>query len=603
VYKFKLKALDKEVLINGDKSILEVFNEEDMAIYAPCGGKGTCGKCKVKVSGKVNSLTDEERKLLTSQEIGNGIRLACKTYAEGEIAVQLVEDKLVNDAKGKLRSEMYYGADPLIYRRTEKLTAPTLESGETVIDTVREAIGDLELDLNIIREISHKIDYTEEGSFVVYDNKVIDMAFGKRNNRLYGIAVDIGTTTVVCYLMDMLQGKQIGVSSMQNPQVGYGADVISRILYTIEDPGGLKILRSRIIKGIDLLIREVCEKTAVHKQDIYMGVFVGNTTMAHLFWGFNCSSLSRLPFNAVTQDMIVESSRNIGIQNMNQNGRIVFLPGIAGFVGADTVGAMIAAELINCSENSLLVDLGTNGEIVLSTPKGRYACSTAAGPAFEGARIKYGMQAFPGAIDHAAVADDIEISTIENQPAKGICGSGLIDIVSVLLEAGVISEDGKIAEPEGQRNKKLAERIVKSGKTKEFLIVNGSHENNLSRITLTQKDIRELQLAKGAIRAGIDILLNVSGLTVDNVDRLLLAGAFGNFINKESALRIGLFPELHPDKIIPLGNAAGEGAKKALCSRIILRETAQHYARTTKHIEISSHPDFEKAFMEGMYFR
>ncbi|KUO75697.1 MAG: hypothetical protein APF77_04170 [Clostridia bacterium BRH_c25] len=603
MYKFKSEALDKEISVGGNKSILEVFNQEGRAIYAPCGGKGTCGKCKVKVSGKINPLSDEESKLLTSQEISNGIRLACKTHAEGDIEVQLIEDKLTNGAKGKLGSGIQYAADPLICRKTEKLTAPTLDSGETVIDMLRGVLGAVKLDLNIIREISQKIDYTEEGSFVVWDNKIIDMAFGKTDNQLYGIAVDIGTTTVVCYLMDLRQGRQVGVSSMQNPQVGYGADVISRIQYTIENPEGLEILRTRIIRGIDLLIREVCEKTAVHKQDIYMGVFVGNTTMAHLFWGFDCSSLSRLPFNAVTQDMIVENSQNIGISNMNKNGRVIFLPGIAGFVGADTVGAMIAAELVNYDENSLLVDLGTNGEIVLSTSRGRYACSTAAGPAFEGARIKYGMQAFPGAIDHGAVEEDLEYTTIGDQPPRGICGSGLIDIVSGLLEAGVISEDGKIAEPEELKSSKLAGRIMKSGRTKEILIVDESLENNQSRITLTQKDIRELQLAKGAIRAGIDILLKVSGLTVDNVDRLLLAGAFGNFVNRESALKIGLFPDFHPDKIIPLGNAAGEGAKKALCSRAVLKEIALHYAQTTKHIEISSHPDFEKAFMEGMYFR
>ncbi|WP_246637714.1 ASKHA domain-containing protein [Crassaminicella profunda] len=598
-----LKDCKKAVYINSEETVLEALNKEGILVYAPCGGKGDCGKCKIKIKGQISPITKEERKILTKEEIYKGIRLACKTYLYGQAEAEILEEQFTNESKGKLGAKRIYAIDNHIVKKVVQLDSPTFENGYTMADAIKKKLGNVHIGLKIMRYLSHHIDYTKDTTFTLYKDELIDIEYEDTRDQIYGIAIDIGTTTVVCYLIDLVKGVSIEVSSMQNPQVGYGADVISRINYTLENKDGLEILNKRIIHGIDELIHKVMEKTKIEKRHIYECVLVANTTMTHLFLGLDASSLSRVPFNAVTKEIIIEDAEQIGIKNINTKGKVVFLPGIAGFVGADTVGAMIAANLINNKDIKLLIDLGTNGEIVLSTPKGNYACSTAAGPAFEGAKIKYGMQAFSGAINQVEITDDLYYTTIDQKPAKGICGSGLIDIVSELLRVGIIREDGKIVDTEDLENEKLARRIIKNGSQKEVIIAYENETQKDGYIAITQKDIREIQLAKGAIRGGINILLKVAKVKINDIDKILLAGTFGNFINKESARRIGVFPNVSMDKIISIGNAAGEGAITALCNQTVIQEQAEVYSSTTKHIEISNHPDFQDEFLEGMYLK
>lgn len=602
--RINIPQLDKVIKTDQTQhSLLDLFNQEGILIYSPCGGQGTCGKCKVRISGNANDITDEEKNFLSDEEIHKGIRLACKTYVSGEVEVYLLEDNIKNDAKKRIETNKQYRVNSPLTKKITKLDMPTLENSYAMVDCIKNRLGKIKIDISLLKALSQKIAYSKEATFTLYDDELIDVEYKDTCNQKYGVAIDIGTTTVACYLVDLNKGIQMDVSSIQNPQAAYGADVISRINYTIEYEDGLKILSGKIQKAIDELIYTVAFQANVDTRYIYECVLVGNTTMYHLFWGIHPKSLSQLPFNAVTNEMIIKDAELVGLRNMNPRGKILFLPSIGGFVGSDTVGAMIGADMVHQPDNLLLIDLGTNGEIVLATQNGRYACSTAAGPAFEGAKIKYGMQAFRGAINAVKIEEDLCYTTIEDDPARGICGSGLIDVISEFLRVGLIEENGKILDPECIENEKLARRIIKNVRSKEVVIAYEEETENHEAIVITQKDIRELQLAKGAIKAGINILLKVANLKFENIDKILLAGAFGNFINKESARRIGIFPNIPLDKIISLGNAAGEGAKRVLCDQGMIETQANVYATTTKHIEISTHPDFQQEFLEGMYLR
>lgn len=587
-------------------SLLEILNRHEFEIYAPCGGNGICGKCKVKVNGDVNCLTDEERKYLSHDEINEGIRLACKTYLNSEGEIDLIENNEVNNSKEYIKTRKQYNINSPISKVVVKPELPSLKHSSSIIECILAKIPDCNVDvgLDILKLISGTVDCSKEVTATLYGSELIDVENRNTEKTKYGVAIDIGTTTIACYMIDLNTGRQIGIQSLQNPQTGYGADVISRINYCIENKDGLKTLNKTIKNGINTIIKKVCEKVKVDAKHIYECILVGNTVMNHLFLELNPVSLSVLPFNPVTKKMITLNARSADIDSINPNGKVIFLPSIGGFVGSDIIGGMIAVDLKNTEGNTLLIDLGTNGEIVLSTPKEILACSTAAGPAFEGARIKNGMQAFNGAINSAGIKDnDIHYTTINNQPPKGICGSGLIDIISTFLKAGIISESGNIVDPEKISNKRLSRRIVVNDGIKEVIIAYENETDNKIAIAVTQKDIREIQLSKSAIKSGINILLKLAEIKYNEINKILLAGAFGNFIDKEHAHGIGLFPDVSLDKVISIGNAAGEGAKMVLCNKNIINDDIEYYTSNTRHIEISTHPDFQNEFIDGMSFK
>ena len=601
-----IPKLNKTITAEKTFSLLEILNKEELMTYAPCGGRGICGKCKIKISGDISSLSAEEKEILSIAEIGDGIRLSCKTYVNTEAVVELIDNSMVNNSKKYIKTVKLYKVFSNISKTVIKPELPSLKHSLSIAECISTKVNDnnIDISLDLLKQISDTIDCSKEVTLILYCNELIDIENGNTETTEYGIAIDIGTTTIACYLIDLNTGIQLGVQSLQNPQTGYGADVISRINYCIENPDGLKTLNKLIKKAIETVIKKVSIKANIDTKYIYECILVGNTAMNHLFLGLNPISLSVLPFNPVTRKIITQNARSAGIKCINPNGKVVFLPNIGGFVGSDIIGGMVAADLINTTGNMLLIDLGTNGEIVVSTSKEKFACSTAAGPAFEGARIKNGMQAFSGAINSAGFDDnDIYYTTIDNQKPKGICGSGLIDIISIFLKTGIINESGKIIDPENISNKKLSSRIIIDGRNREVIIAFEDKTAHNTAITVTQKDIREIQLAKGAVRSGINILLKLAGIKYNELDKVLLTGAFGNFINKENAHGIGLFPNVPLDKVISFGNAAGEGAKMVLCDKNIISVDIENYMSKTKHVEISTHPDFQDEFMNGMYFK
>lgn len=474
--------------------ILSLLQNLNLSPNAPCGGNGTCGKCKV---------------ILDGQEV-----LSCQT--------ELVQDCTVAIPQQEKTDILTTG-----------LSAKAQPDGK---------------------------------------NK-------------YVLAFDIGTTTVVAYLMDGTDGTLLATDSMLNPQTAFGADVISRIQYVMDTKSDR--LQVEIRTGLRTLTERICKKAALDPKEINLACIVGNTAMHHLFLGIDPTSLTVPPYMpTVFREMEIPGGDILPIA---ETGTIRILPNIAGFVGADTVACLVATEFDKREDLTLMIDIGTNGEMVLGNKNRWIACSTAAGPAFEGMKIHNGMRGAKGAIDHVKWnGKSLEVSIIGGGEAVGICGSGLLDAVKALLEAGVISETGRMDTDEGEE-----ERWTK---------VDGLDAYILSgNVVLTQKDVREVQLAKAAIRAGIELLAQKLGVQTDDIQHVLLAGAFGNYLSPESACTIGMIPPQLLSRIEPIGNAAGEGAKLCAVSEKTFTY-ADMLAEKAEFLELASMPEFQDCYVDQLAF-
>ncbi len=411
-----------------------------------------------------------------------------------------------------------------------------------------------------------------------------------------GAAFDIGTTTVVAYLLDLDRHRLIDNISFLNPQITYGDDVISRISYSSSE-GGLLRLQKVLVDEMNQRLEEMASRNGLGAKDIYQMTIVGNTVMEHLLAGVSPESIGVSPYKPNFLSLPPQKADSLGLK-IHPEGQIKFLPNVAGYVGADIVSGVSVTGIADSPAVRLFVDTGTNNEIVLGSSEAIYCCATAAGPAFEGARIGSGMRAAPGAIEKVFRDEDrLVVETIEDAPARGICGSGLVDVVAVLLEDGIIDRKGRMVYPEKCDDPWIRERMDRGHDgILRILLAEGDKP-----VYITQKDIREVQLALGAVKVGIEVLLEKAGLTLDGIDEVLLAGAFGNYIDQESAVRMGLLPPVPLQKIRGARNAAGRGAVAALASASFW-EKAHSVARKMHYIELSALEDFQKRFMKAMLF-
>ncbi len=410
----------------------------------------------------------------------------------------------------------------------------------------------------------------------------------------YGVAFDIGTTTVVGLIWDLQDHKLLGISSRSNPQSAYGQDVISRIAFCMEDAGGLNVLNRLMIDCLNEMIH--CLTKDLPGKKLEAVVAVGNTTMCHFLLSKDPSTLARSPFQPAYSGSVNVNAKDAGIK-ASSDARLWVLPGIAGYVGADITAGIMATDLLKTKGTTLYIDIGTNGEIVVASDGMITACSTAAGPAFEGACICCGMRATTGAVEKVEITDsDVLCRVISDAQPCGICGSGLIDAVAQMLNRGIINYTGRMLKPE-EASEQLPSFLAKRIRISE----NGPEFSLTEHVFISQQDVREVQLAKGAILAGATLLLAEVGKRPDELDAILIAGAFGNYIDKVSALKIGLFPPVEHEKITSVGNAAGVGACMALLSKdsAILAESIPPSVR---HINLSTHPDFEHCYARSMHF-
>jgi uncharacterized 2Fe-2S/4Fe-4S cluster protein (DUF4445 family) len=420
---------------------------------------------------------------------------------------------------------------------------------------------------------------------------------------LLGMAFDIGTTTLVGYLIDLQSGKELSHAARLNPQVQYGDDVVSRLTYVYHEPSGLRTLQHAVVRGMNEIIAEACQTAGVDPHHIFEVVAVGNTTMLHFLLGVNTNSIAVAPYVPVFTDLLSVEARQIGLR-VNPSALLTTLPCVAGYVGADTVAVALTHLHQPDGETVLALDIGTNGEVVLRHGGKYYCTSAAAGPAFEGGRIYQGIRAETGAVSQISVQSNgenhwLHVTTIGGGLPKGICGSGLIDAAACLLDIGAVNEAGRMNNDDG--GVWWSSHLTMLCEQKAFQLVVPEASGTPEGVILTQKDVRELQLAKGSIRAVMEVLLQEAGITWGDVQRLLVAGAFGMYVNLRSAQRIGLLPPIPLERIEPVGNAAGAGAKIALRS-VRERKRAQWLAQQMKHVVMTGNPQYQEAYMDHLGF-
>src|SRR4030042_5646118 len=606
----------KNIKVNKGTTILEALERAGINIDTPCGGKGTCGKCKILVTKGINAITAIEKKLLSEGEIKKGFRLACQAKLFQDSIVEIpLEIKLdfkrvfSSNSKGDIhRTKNNFSIESNLKKVFLDLEEPSLDDQRSDWERIKDGLSSKKIEnisnLKTSVEILKKIPVLmREANFkitvILYNNEIIDIENGETTTSNYGIAFDIGTTTVAGYLIDLESGEELFAVAKTNPQIIHGDDVISRIGFAEQSKGGLEKLQKEIVVTLNEIIRETTQKAEIDKSNIYQTIIVGNTCMHHLFLGLNPINLAPSPYIPVIKEILNLKVKDIPGLSLNPTANIYMLPNISAFVGADILAGILSTSMWRQDKTVLFVDLGTNGEVVLGSKGELWACSTAAGPAFEGSRISSGMRAAEGAIDKVKIENESVIyKVIEDGKVRGICGSGLIDLIAELLKLGLINKSGKLIDREEgnfELSEEIKKRITKEKEGNRFLLAKSDETIVGKPIYLTQKDIREVQLAKAAVYAGIKILLKEVNIPPEDIQEILLAGAFGNFIDKKSAVRIGLIPNLPLKKIESVGNAAGRGAEITLCSNK-LRELSQEISKKVKYIELSSRPDFQEEF-------
>ncbi|MCX7708558.1 MAG: ASKHA domain-containing protein [Clostridia bacterium] len=596
------KGKIKELKAEEGTNLLRFLNKHSEEVASPCGGKGTCGKCRVRVEGLSGEPQGKEKKLLGSSWISKGYRLAC--YQEVNADLDLYLDQKEEKAKIITASkERKIKIEPVIIKETIQLAAPDIHDQISDLERVKNA-GEFKtgLSLELIRQLPDTLRKENFRVTLVYlDNKLISVEAGDTTAKNLGLAIDIGTTTIAAYLLDLNTGKQLGVYSLLNPQRQFGADVLSRISYAVENKKGMEELHKSLIRCVNDIIEYFESTLNIQGKDIYAATFAGNTTMLHFLMKLPVQNISVAPFIPATTEMHKITARELGIK-VNSNGYIYILPAVSAYVGADTVMAVLSSEMYRKEEISLLVDLGTNGEIVLGNNQWMVACSTAAGPAFEGANIRSGIGGVEGAIDKVSVNPVFSYGTIGNKQAVGICGSGIVDAIGGLFTAGVIEGTGRVLSREELKCSRgdIKERLLKLEGMNSF-VLDESVDQQEPAIVLTQRDVRELQNAKAAVAAGIKILAKEANIKLSDIDRVYLAGGFGSCIDIENALIIGLLPSELKGKIESIGNAAGAGAVECLLSAKILKK-AQKIKESIRYIELSSSMEFMDEYVDCMGF-
>jgi len=582
----------REILLPVGENLLIALRKEGLNILSPCNGAGTCGQCRVRFEQGAPTPTDGDRRFLNSQEIQDGWRLSCLHKVEGEAVIYLMTQTGQLDAKSQKDSSLEGGEiDPGIDAHFLQLSPPGQDDQRADLLRLRERLGqELPVPLPVLKRLPSILRDNEFSLTVIMaENEILNLLPNDHSDEIYGVAIDIGTTTIACYLFELVGGRQLAVAAGSNPQSTFGADVISRIGYVREQKKGSEELRRLVVDALNELITRMVREVGIKRDAVYKVTVVGNPTMLHLFLGIDPLAIDHSPYVPVIQNGLTLRAEEAGLA-VFPFARVEILPAVSAYVGSDIVAGILYADMGAKDAIELFLDIGTNGEVVLAVGKKIFACSTAAGPAFEGASISQGMSALDGAIHRGTIEDgELSCSVLGGKEARGICGSGLLDAVAALREIGLIDSSGRLRRTEHP----LSSQIEGEGTKARFLLSDG--------VYLTQKDIREFQLAKGAIRAGIEVMLEHASIGSDDIDRILVGGAFGSSLSSSSLLCTGLLPSIDVGRIISLGNSAGQGAKLVLLNR---RNTQhlQQLIKKTNYIELSFIKEFSQKFVTHMQF-
>lgn len=590
----------KEVWVVSGSTIKEALLAASIPLSMPCGGHGRCGKCVVRVTGKV-SLPDEAEKAKLPARMKDA-RLACLAKLEGDAEIMIPHSSRVSIQKIAARGRVSrsYRFDPGIIkvflgkRERRKMKMLLERYGIGIEDIAISMMDPLLTDESLRRDPEWRLGLHSNATVVAAQDEIIGFEAGDTSSECYGLAVDLGTNTVVCSLVDLNTGKELGVTSTVNPQVMHGDDVISRIRFS-KTSGGLEMLQREVVRLINGLASELVEGLAIAPRRIYLCSVVGNTAMQHILMGVSPVDLGRAPYRAKLTRAVETLASRAGIGG-HRDCRLLVPPPIGGFVGGDLVALIVCRALHRSKRPVIAIDLGTNGEIVLAAGGRIAACSTAAGPAFEGERISSGVRAVEGAVEDVRITKNrIDLKTINGSKPIGLCGSGLIAVIAELLRAGVIEPSGRIREPNEIRRAWLADRVIRGVRGREFVIT------NRPGLRLKQGDVREVQLGKAAICAGIKVLATMVGVELHDIHTVLIAGSFGSSLRASSVRGLGLLPPELKGRITVVGNSAIEGAKIFLTSRYARRE-AQEVVDDAEHVELFSRPEFKEEFYASMAF-
>ncbi len=588
---------NKRIMSKRDIKLLDILIKNNEFVESPCGGRGNCGRCKIKhISGELPPITEDEKNFLSDEEISNGIRLACLIKPKSDIKIDVIEQ----EQNHKVLTEGYvpkFNKSPAIWKRIINIEKPTLENPISYEELFKKELGLDEIKWDVLRTLKMK-----SGTFTAVYNKdkLIGLECGDTSDKLYGIAVDIGTTTVVVSLIDLNTGEEIDDEAEINPQKIYGQDVLTRITYVIENGDkGIKDLQGAIVNSLNKMINSICSRKALDKNMIYEMSVAANSTMMHILLGIEPISLGKSPYSQIFSGSKNVPAIDIGLNSMSKFARLNCLPSVSSYIGSDVVAGAYVAKLHSTDKKVLFVDIGTNGEIILSNAGKLVSCSCAAGPALEGMNISCGMRAADGAIEDMKITEDkIILDIIGDKEPSGICGSGILAAVREMKKHKIINERGGIIKPETIEEFDYRQKYITKNGDKRLVKITDEGKN----ILISQGDVRQVQLAKTAILSGFMALVQFMGIKLSELDEVVVAGQFGAHLPVESLVMTGVLPKEVENKIKYIGNSSKTGAYLSLISLGSRREMCE-LAKNIDYIELSVLDGYEKLFVECSRFR
>lgn len=590
------KPMSKSGKCRDDQSLLDCAHQSGVDMVSICGGHGRGNCCKVRVlGGAVSEPTANELKAFSPQELKKGWRLACQTYPRDDLELFVPPGSMTTMQRLQVEGfDIDVAPDSPVQDYNIRLAVPSMSDlradAERILEELKnQRVNCSTIDIETLRNASPLLRaWNWEAKVFVRGNEVV--AIGRQSSRQLGLAVDLGSTKIAAYLMDLGSGKTLAAKGAMNPQFAYGDDIVSRLSFVLEKKGGGKLMQKLVIDELNKLLFELCDEVGTRSNEIVEAVIVGNTAMHHLLLRLPVDQLASAPYVPVVKGAMDIKARDLGL-DIAPGAYVHILSNIAGFVGADHVAMLLSTKETWQKESLVLaVDIGTNSEVSLIDRGEITSVSCASGPAFEGAEIKNGMRAAAGAIERLRISDNIiDYLTIDRVRPIGICGSGVLDAVAQLRLAGIVNKSGRMLNNHP--------RVHDDEALREFIIVE-AEKNESPAITITQKDVRAIQLAKGALRSGIQVLLDARGHSSGEIKKVIIAGAFGSYIDISSAMAIGMLPSLPLNCFEQVGNAAGMGAKLALVSRN-KRVEAQDIASKVHYIELAAAPDYVKIFVEA----
>ena len=601
----------RRIRIERGVTLLDAARAAGVEMDATCGARGRCRSCRCKIlSGDVSPATMQDTLQLGHEEVQERFRLGCQTRVVTDCEIMALPPKSEAAHQiltgGSVAGAAGFAIDSGVRKQVVTASPPREEHRQTSdLAQVLKAIDapvDRSVPIAVLRKVPGEL-RKQRGELTVttFNGRIIDVEAGDTAEHAYGMAFDIGTTSIVGTLLHLETGEELAATGSVNPQTVYGGDLMSRIAYAQFDEKKLVALRAKVLNAINGFIKEACRAAGVAREHIYKIVVVGNTCMHHIFLGVDVTFVGLAPYAPAVSDGIVVSASELPLKAA-PNAQVCLLPIVAGFVGADTMACVLATRIYESDEQRALVDIGTNGEVVMGSKVRLMACSAPAGPALEGAQIRHGMRGAMGAVESVRIDGDVHCGVIGSARAIGICGSGLIDACAKMVGAGVMDGTGRIRLRDRERlPASLAARLRSTEAGVEFVLVRDTDAGKNEDVTLTQGDIRQLQLAKSAIFSGIVLLQRVMGIDDADLTELMLCGGFGNYIDTESAVAIRLLPNIPLDRITYVGNAAHLGAQMALLSERE-RERAEELAQCIEHVALAARPDFQDIFVDGMAF-